>query len=101
MPLFYEPQGDELVGTGLVVKEYKNTLDGLVDGFMYDADQSASIADNEISEALGGGSKSKLVGFIVEDSTISEIKSRYGIQVYVGKECLFGVILGVNMFTFR
>lgn len=89
LPLFYEPQGSELVGTGLVVKEYKDKLDGLTDGFMYDVDQSASIADAEISEALGGGSTSKLVGFIVEKSTIAEIK----FEIWDPKVCWEGLLV--------
>ena len=89
LPLFYEPQGSELVGTGLVVKEYKDKLEGLVDGFMYDADQSASVADAEISEALGGGSKSKLVGFIVEKSTIAEVK----FEIWDPKVCWEGLLV--------
>lgn len=89
LPLFYEPQGDELVGTGLVVKEFANKLQGLVDGFMYDADQQASISDAEISEALGGGSTSKLVGFIVEKSTISEVK----FEIWDPKVCWEGLLV--------
>lgn len=89
LPLFYEPQGPELVGTGLVVKEYERRLDGLTDGFMYDVDQSASIADAEISEALGGGSTSKLVGFIVEKSTIAEIK----FEIWDPKVCWEGLLV--------
>ncbi|HKI54520.1 MAG TPA: DUF87 domain-containing protein [Anaerolineales bacterium] len=89
LPLFSEPQGDELVGTGLVVKEYKDKLKGLADGFMYDADQSASVADAEISEALGGGSTSKLVGFIVEKSTISEVK----FEIWDPKVCWEGLLV--------
>jgi len=41
---------------------------------MYEADQGSTINDTEISEALGGGLQSKLVGFIVEESTIPEIR---------------------------
>jgi len=89
LPLFYEPQGADLVGTGLVVKEHKDRLVGLVDGFMYDVNQSASIADAEISEALGGGSTSKLVGFIVEKSTIAEIK----FEIWDPKVCWEGLLV--------
>ncbi|HSV86681.1 MAG TPA: DUF87 domain-containing protein, partial [Levilinea sp.] len=74
LPLYCEPQGEQMVGTGLVLKELSEKMSRLDNGYMYEADQGSSITDAEISEALGGGSQSKLVGFIVEESTIPEIK---------------------------
>jgi uncharacterized protein len=74
LPLYCEPQGEQMVGTGLVLKELSEKVPRLDNGFMYEADQGLTITDAEISEALGGGSQSKLVGFIVEESTIPEIR---------------------------
>ena len=74
LPLYCEPQGEQMVGTGLVMKELSEKIPRLDNGFMYEVNQDITITDAEISEALGGGSQSKLVGFIVEESTISEVK---------------------------
>jgi len=89
LPLYFEPQGDDLVGTGLVVKEYSQEVSGLADGFLYDISESTNISDGEISEALGGGATSKLVGFIVEESTIPEIR----FEIWDPKVCWEGMLV--------
>jgi len=89
LPLYYEPQGEELVGTGLVVKQVAAKIPSLEDGYMYDVDEDTKISDADVSEALGGGSTSKLVGFIVEDSTISEIK----FEIWDPKVCWEGMLV--------
>ena len=89
LPLYYEPQGEELVGTGLVVKPVVIKTPSLEDGYIYDVDENAKVSDADVSEALGGGSTSKLVGFIVEDSTISEIK----FEIWNPKACWEGMLI--------
>jgi hypothetical protein len=74
IPLYTQLQGDRLVGTGLCVKARDERLQGLDDGHLYDATNADPISDTEISEALGGGVASKLVGFVIEESTIPEIR---------------------------
>ncbi len=74
IPLFFEPQGDQLVGTGIIVKDKNDHVPGLEAGNLYEPANLLIVTDSEISEALGGGVTSKLVGFIVEESTIAEIR---------------------------
>ncbi len=89
LPLYYEPQGEQMVGTGLVVKENEKKLPNLKNGFIYDPDKDFIISDSEISQALGGGAQSKLIGFIVEESTTSEIK----FEIWNPHECREGMLI--------
>ena len=93
LPLFYEPQGDELVGTGLIVKNQGEHITDLEDGSLYEIGDTVLINDAEISEALGGGLTSKLVGFVVEDFTIPEIK----FEIWNSDACWEGMLVWCNV----
>ena len=73
MPLFSQFQGDRLLGTGLLLDgsdpELGSTLPGV---YRRPSDLDAPDA-TIISESLGGGYGSRLVGFVIERSTIGSI----------------------------
>lgn len=94
LPLFHEPQGDQMVGTGLVLKEVPKAIPYLDNGYIYEfANGTTQFSEAEIAEALGGGSQSSLVGFIVEDSTISEIK----FEIWNTDKCWEGMLVWTDI----
>jgi uncharacterized protein len=75
LPLFQEVQADQVIGTGLLIKPYDEHIENLQTGYIYEVENvSEKITESEVAKALGGGSTSKLIGFIVEGSKIGEIK---------------------------
>ncbi len=74
IPLYSQLQGDQLVGTGLCVKAGEGGMRDLEDGHLYELANADPISESEISEALGAGATSRLIGFVIEESTISEIR---------------------------
>jgi uncharacterized protein len=74
VPLYQQHQGDQMVGTGIYVPFTKERLAGYESGNIYELPETMSFTESEIYKALGGNDSSKLVGFIIKDSDISEIK---------------------------
>jgi hypothetical protein len=74
IPLYSQLQGDQIVGTGLVAATLEIYAAQLDRGFVYEPPEDMEITDSIISESLGGGTTSRLVGFVIEDSTISDIR---------------------------
>lgn len=89
MPLFQGLQGDKLVGTGLLIKPYERKISGLQAGFIYDLSETLSVTESEIAESLGGNEASSLVGFAVEESTISEIR----FEIWDANACEEGMLV--------
>lgn len=74
IPLYSQLQGDQLVGTGICLQNNPSRIVGLADGEVCDVAKGGVVPLAEIAKELGGDSDSLLVGFVVEDSSIAEIK---------------------------
>jgi hypothetical protein len=74
IPLYHQVQDETVLGTGLCAKTISERLTGLTSGELYDLGEAYQFSESEISEKLSGDASSKLIGFIVEDSSIGEIR---------------------------
>ena len=70
IPLFFQSQGSQILGTGLCLEEVSHKIKGLESGCLYDPGD----IDKSPEELLGGDINSKLIGFIDQNSTISQIR---------------------------
>jgi uncharacterized protein len=107
VPLYSQVQDEGLIGTGLCVDSPIERLSGLSRGQVYDnAERQVydnaerhQLSESEISLTLSGDATSKLIGFIVEDSSIGTIRfetldsntCQEGMVVWcrIGKERIF------------
>ena len=71
VPLFSQEHGDNIVGAGICAKKVNDTHSNLSNGLLYDTDETKT--EEEVAAMLGGEEGSKLVGFVVENSTIEAI----------------------------
>jgi hypothetical protein len=74
IPLYEQVQDEHLLGTGLCVQASEQSQDGLQCGFIYEAPAPNSLTTEHISAHLGGDATTTLVGFIIEGSTISQVR---------------------------
>ncbi len=74
IPLFCQTQDEALLATGLCVDLGADRIKGLSSGQLYDVEGRFPLSDSEISEKLSGDRASRLVGFVVEDSSIGAIR---------------------------
>ncbi|MBL7128005.1 MAG: ATP-binding protein [Ignavibacteria bacterium] len=74
IPLYSQVQEEYLLGTGICIKETGSILDNLEVGYLYNHPSEEDFNDKDIAKLLGGTETSALVGFTVEDSSISQIK---------------------------
>lgn len=74
LPLYSQVQEDTLLGTGLCLADLPTPSRLFDTGYVYDdtGDQESPMV--AAGELLGGSGTSKLVGFIVEDSEIGQIR---------------------------
>jgi len=73
LPLFVQTQNSELVGTGLCHRKPPVDLDGATPGFIY-CPESVREANEVLCELCGNTVPAALIGFVVENSTISRIR---------------------------
>lgn len=73
IPLFSQVQDQRLLGTGLCTDPLAERINGLSSGQIYDVEQGFNLTESEISKRLSGDPSSKLVGYVVEDSSIAAI----------------------------
>lgn len=73
LPLFVQTQGAELIGTGLCHEELAKAIPDTSVGLVYCTDCSRS-ASEILAELAGSQSPAELVGFVVENSKISQIR---------------------------
>jgi hypothetical protein len=102
LPLFLQTQNSELVGTGLCHGKPPVDLDGTTSGHVY-CPESVRDANEVLCELCGNTVPASLIGFVVENSTISRIrfeaaseeKLQEGWIVFVrhGDDCLYYQIL--------
>ncbi len=74
VPLYRQVRDQQAIGTGLIAKRPGESIPGLIGGSVY-ALTDADRPDREtIAEALGGTPGSQLLGFVIENSNIGEIR---------------------------
>jgi len=74
VPLYSQLEGDQIVGTGLFGEGIDPGSAGLERGSLYEPEEAAPLTDAIVSGSLGGGTTSRLVGFVIEESTIADIR---------------------------
>ncbi|WP_243396046.1 ATP-binding protein [Leptospira levettii] len=73
LPLFYQNFNDKLIGTGIFFSDNFQEIVGEIPGYVYHSDNLPS--PNEIIQKfIGSNVDGTLIGFIIEDSSIQEIK---------------------------
>lgn len=70
IPLFSQSKSDQILGTGLCIADVEERVPGLEPACLYEPLALTKTAE----ELLGGEKGSKLVGFIDQESTISQIR---------------------------
>ena len=73
VPLFVQTQGSELIGTGLYHENITDAVPGLAVGQVCCASNLRS-PDEILGEFAGSGGEAKLIGFVVENSTIDTVR---------------------------
>lgn len=73
LPLFTQIQDNELVGTGLCHGIVKEHIAGAITGHIYDCTHT-ELCEQFVKELSGSEDESELIGFVVEGSSISNIK---------------------------
>jgi hypothetical protein len=74
LPLYSQQKEDMLIGTGLCIGETKDSQKGMDVGYIYDYQTTDDTPRPTVPEMFGGSSTSKLVGFVIEDSDIGQIR---------------------------
>ncbi len=72
--MYEQHQGENVIATGIYVPLRIERFKGYESVNIYEVPDDITFTENEISQALGGESTSKLIGFISKDSEISEIR---------------------------
>jgi hypothetical protein len=73
LPLFFQTQGDSLIGTGLFDYTKVENIKDAISGFVYQTEKTRK-CDEIISEFCGNNSSADLIGIVVEGSNISSIR---------------------------
>ena len=74
IPLYSQIQEEGLLGTGICAGLVPESIPRLVGGHLYDGSGILLLSDAEIAERLSGDPTSTLVGFVVEGSSIADIR---------------------------
>jgi hypothetical protein len=74
IPLFSQVQDEGLLGTGLCVESPTDRISGLSRGQVYEIADRFRLSESEIAQKLSGDATSRLIGFVIEDSSIGTIK---------------------------
>ena len=74
LPLYAQVREGQTIATGLVVRPLDQLVQSLIPGFVYRMEGTARISEGDVIQHLGGGSGSTLVGFVIEESTISSVR---------------------------
>ena len=73
LPLFFQTQGDSLIGTGLFCRTQSSKIEDAIPGVVYQTEKTRKCA-KIISEFCGNNSSADLIGIVVEGSNISSIR---------------------------
>ena len=93
LPLYSQVQEEKLLGTGMCIGDVEARHAGLVPGSLYDHDAEATGVEDAITSHLGGEKTSKLVGFVVEDSRIAQMR----FETWDPDACSEGMIVWCNI----
>jgi hypothetical protein len=74
VPLYTQPHEDIVIGTGICIGPCRHEQEGMQTSLVYDAPPDEQLTQPELALALGARPGSSLVGFVVEDSDISQIR---------------------------
>jgi hypothetical protein len=74
IPLYVQTLEDSLLGTGLCAASPYPPKTGLTSGRVYDLSERTELTDEKLAALLGGSPRSRLIGFVVEGSSILSIK---------------------------
>jgi len=80
IPLFTQTQNSELIGTGFYHDKPPVSLQHINSGYIYWSSNARS-SEEVLSELCGSDVPAELIGFIVEDSTISQIRFEVASEV--------------------
>jgi len=73
LPLFFQTQGDSLIGTGLFKYTKVGNIKDAIPGFVYQTEKTRK-CDEIISEFCGNNLPADLIGIVIEGSNISSIR---------------------------
>jgi len=74
LPLYSQLQEQALLGTGLCFGNVEPPLTGTHAGCVYRTLDGNGLPEVDIAARIGGGDNSRLLGFIVEDSSVAQIR---------------------------
>lgn len=74
VPINEQLQGENRIGTGLYTAWNLEEIHNLDNGQIYELPEGIKISEKEIISALGGDESSKIIGFVSQNSTISQLK---------------------------
>jgi len=74
VPLYTQPQEEVVIGTGICIGPCAQEYPGLNAGNIYDAPEEEQLSQENLARALGADVASKLIGFVVEDSEIAQLR---------------------------
>jgi len=97
IPLFSQVQDDGLLGTGLCVDSPSEHIKGLASGQVYEIMDNFHLSESEISQKLSGDATSRLIGFVVEDSSIGTIR----FETLDSETCQEGMVVWCRIGTDR
>lgn len=89
LPLFVQTQNRELIGTGICHKEINQVSDMAIPGRVFL--NLSSRSREEVTRELSGG-EGELIGFVVEESSISTIKFEVSADVALSEGALVTVL---------
>jgi hypothetical protein len=89
LPLYSQVRDQKLLGTGLCLDNVSTHITNLNVGCIYSAPDDIAPSANEITIMLGGRKTSKLIGFVIEESNIGEIR----LEVLNPKLCTEGMLV--------
>jgi hypothetical protein len=97
IPLYAQVQEEQLLGTGLCVAFDFENVPGLDAGLIYEGFGVPGVTKQDINRQLGGSETSRLIGFVVEDSTISQIR----FETWAPDACREGMLVSCRVGSAR
>jgi Helicase HerA, central domain len=73
IPLYSQFKDNEQLGTGLCISSNSDPEKNLSNNLLYDSIDNNNFSDSDLAKLLGGNETSKLIGFVIEESTIAKI----------------------------
>lgn len=87
LPLYSHLNDERRIGTAIILGEVDEPIMGLNDGHIYTANEN--LTEEKVMNLLGENNDSRMVGFVVEDSSIGRIL----FEVNSNSECFDGMLV--------